>query len=213
MNTPRLTCTAVLEIAPDAALDLLDGAERAAVVAHLDECASCRAAVVELLDVADLTLLLTPDDQPPLGFEDRVMASLKPSQATSPVGRWLVAAAIVIVVTLGAVATGLVVASHHSVSIPSEVAVVHTASGSDLGRVVVTGGEQPWLFMSLNDQSQGAYACQLVKADGTTVDLGEFDGDISRSDWSGKVPVPRDQIAGVRVTDAAGQTLGTATFD
>jgi hypothetical protein len=209
-DTRRLTCTEIMELAPDAALDLLDGAQRAAVVAHLDECATCRAAVVDLLDVADLTLLLVPDSQPPVGFEDRVLDALKPSQATSPVGRWLVAAAIVIVVSLGAVATGLVVASHHTSSIPSEVAVVHTAAGADIGRVVVTGGEQTWLFMSLGEQSHGAYACQLIKTDGSTVDVGEFEG---RPEWSGKVPVARNDIAGVRVTDAAGNTLGTAAFD
>ena len=195
--------------APDIALDLLDGQQRAAVVAHLDECAGCRTVVAELLDVADLTLLLVPDDQPPVGFEDRVLDSLQPSQATSPVGRWLVAAAIVIVVALGAVATGLVVASHQPQSIPSEVALVHTPSGQTMGQVVLTAGEQPWLFMAIKDDSHTAYGCQLVKTDGTTVDVGEFEG---RSDWAGKISVSPDDVTGVRVTDSAGNTLGTATF-
>jgi hypothetical protein len=209
MNPLKLTCAEVVELAPDAALDLLDGQQRAAVVAHLDDCARCRAEVHELLDVADLTVLLVPDDEPPVGFEDRVLASLQPSQATSPVGRWLMAAAIVIVVSLGAVATGLVVARHPSPAMSADVAVVNTEAGSDIGRVVVTGGTKPWLFMALSDQSQGAYACELIKVDGTSVGIGEFEG---RADWSGRVQVPRDQISGVRVTDAAGNTLGTATL-
>jgi hypothetical protein len=209
MHAMNLTCTEVRELAPDIALDLLDGQQRAAVVAHLDECAGCRRAVAELLDVADLTLLLVPDDQPPVGFEDRVLASLQPSQATSPVGRWLVAAAIVIVVALGAVATGLVVASHQSDAIPADVAMVHATSGATIGQVVLTGGEQPWLYMAIKDDTHSAYACQLVKNDGTTVDAGEFEG---RSDWAGKVNVRPEDVSGVRITDASGNTIGTATF-
>jgi anti-sigma factor RsiW len=72
----ELTCAAARELAPDLALGLLPGAERARLLAHLAGCASCDALVAELADVADSLLLLAPGADPPPGFESAVLARI-----------------------------------------------------------------------------------------------------------------------------------------
>ena len=48
-----LTCPEVRELAPELALGILGGAERAEVVLHVNGCARCQAYVSELTEAAD----------------------------------------------------------------------------------------------------------------------------------------------------------------
>jgi hypothetical protein len=73
-------CDRAVELAPDLALGLLDGAERAAVLAHVESCAACRTEVAELTELGERLLELTPDAPPPPGFESRVLGQLAPVQ-------------------------------------------------------------------------------------------------------------------------------------
>lgn len=73
-------CEQARELAPDLALGLLDGAERAAVLAHVDGCASCRRDVASLTELGEHLLLLAPQMPPPAGFETDVLAQLAPEQ-------------------------------------------------------------------------------------------------------------------------------------
>ena len=81
----ELTCAAARELAPDLALGLLPGAERARLLAHLAGCASCDALVAELADVADSLLLLAPGADPPPGFESAVLARIDGEPTPGPV--------------------------------------------------------------------------------------------------------------------------------
>lgn len=69
----RPTCAEVQELAPELALDLLTGAERAAVLAHLEGCTACRGDVGALTDVGDAVLSLAHGSEPSAGFESRVL--------------------------------------------------------------------------------------------------------------------------------------------
>jgi hypothetical protein len=71
-----LGCSQLREMAPDVALGLLTGAERAAALGHLEGCADCRAEVAALAGVADEVLLTAPDATPPEGFDHRVLMAL-----------------------------------------------------------------------------------------------------------------------------------------
>ena len=64
-----LTCAEVRELAPELALGILGGAERAEVVLHVNGCARCQAYVAELTEAADALPLLVPEVEPPAGFE------------------------------------------------------------------------------------------------------------------------------------------------
>jgi hypothetical protein len=71
-----LRCSQLREMAPEVALGLVTGEERAAALAHLEGCAACRAEVASLAGVADDLLLTGPEATPPEGFDRRVLARL-----------------------------------------------------------------------------------------------------------------------------------------
>jgi Putative zinc-finger len=85
MSDP-MTCDAVAELAPELALGIVTGDQRARALAHLAGCGDCRARVEELSGVADALLLLAPAREPPAGFESRVLARLP---APARPRRWL----------------------------------------------------------------------------------------------------------------------------
>jgi hypothetical protein len=84
-----LRCSQLRDMAPDVALGLLTGEERAAALSHLEGCAVCRADVASLAGVADEVLLTAPESTPPEGFQDRVLARLaevRAAEARAPAG-------------------------------------------------------------------------------------------------------------------------------
>ena len=54
----RLTCAEVRELAPELALGVLHGMDRADVLLHVDDCAPCQAVLTEWTEVADHLPLL-----------------------------------------------------------------------------------------------------------------------------------------------------------
>src|SRR3954470_21447201 len=87
-----LTCAEVRELAPELALGILGGAERAEVVLHVNGCARCQAYVGELTEAADAIPQLVPEREPPPGFEDRVLHHLDDGRRRTR-RRWVGAAA------------------------------------------------------------------------------------------------------------------------
>ena len=82
-----LRCSQLRDVAPDVALGLLTGKERAVALAHLEDCAACRAEVASLAGVADELLLTGPEATPPEGFDRRVLVRLtevRAAEAPSP---------------------------------------------------------------------------------------------------------------------------------
>ena len=71
-----MSCDEFAEVAAELALGVLTGRERAAALAHLDGCESCREQVRELTLVQDELLALLPPQEPPAGFESRVLERL-----------------------------------------------------------------------------------------------------------------------------------------
>ena len=65
-------CATTREAAPELALDVLDGAERADVLHHVARCPGCLAYVAELAQVTDQLVCLAPDLEPPPRFARRV---------------------------------------------------------------------------------------------------------------------------------------------
>jgi anti-sigma-K factor RskA len=80
-----MSCDEFAEVAAELALGVLTGRERAAALAHLDGCESCREQVRELTATQDELLALLPSQEPPAGFESRVLARIGltiPSQSS-----------------------------------------------------------------------------------------------------------------------------------
>lgn len=83
--TQHESCEHVREVAPDIALGLLTGEERAEVLDHLEGCEACRAEVASLAVTADEVLLASPEVDPPPGFAERVLARLTAERAAGDV--------------------------------------------------------------------------------------------------------------------------------
>jgi anti-sigma-K factor RskA len=71
-----MSCDEFAQVAAELALGVLTGRERAAALAHLDGCESCREQVRELTMAQDELLALLPSQEPPAGFESRVLDRL-----------------------------------------------------------------------------------------------------------------------------------------
>ena len=69
------SCAQLRDVAPELALGVLGGAERAEAIMHVNGCARCQALVNELTEAADALPLLAPEIEPPFGFEQRVLSS------------------------------------------------------------------------------------------------------------------------------------------
>lgn len=140
-----LTCAAVRDAACELALDILDGDERAAALAHLETCAACREEVASLTRAADELLLLVREVEPVPGLDERVLARLgeavsPPAMAArrSPHGlrrAMLAAAAVVLVLAMaGTLALRARPASQEAVG---RTAAMRTVSGQVVGDVTL----------------------------------------------------------------------------
>jgi anti-sigma-K factor RskA len=79
-----MSCDEFAEVAAELALGVLTGRERAAALAHLDTCESCRQLVRELTMTGEELLALLPSSEPPPGFETRVLDRIGVSASTRP---------------------------------------------------------------------------------------------------------------------------------
>jgi predicted anti-sigma-YlaC factor YlaD len=86
-------CAAARDAAPELALGILDGSERAEVLGHLTTCARCQRYVSELAGVADGLARLAPEAEPPVGFGRRVDAELRGGRRRA-VRRWVTTVAV-----------------------------------------------------------------------------------------------------------------------
>lgn len=69
-------CAELTDVAAELALGVLTGRERAMAVAHLEECGTCREHVRQLAMTGEGLIGLLPSQEPPPGFETRVLTRL-----------------------------------------------------------------------------------------------------------------------------------------
>jgi anti-sigma-K factor RskA len=86
----EMSCREFSDVAAELALGVLTGRERAAAIAHLDQCDACQENVRQLTMTGEGLLELLPTREPPAGFESRVMeriglAAPAPAPAPAPV--------------------------------------------------------------------------------------------------------------------------------
>jgi hypothetical protein len=87
------SCAQLRDVAPELALGVLSGAERAEAIMHVNGCGRCQAHVNELTEAADAIPLLAPEIEPPVGFEQRVLAA-GPARRRRSVRRMVAAVAV-----------------------------------------------------------------------------------------------------------------------
>lgn len=226
----ELTCPQCRELAPELALDVLTGAERARALAHLDHCANCRDTLCALTVTADRLIELLPDTPAPAGFEQRVLTALT-LPAPSARRWWQPTAAVLLAVALAAGGGWTLARATHDkapaqvTAQPGERSVMfaplltgeHQGTGLEVGQAYVYPGQPSWMYLSLDidrKPTSGTVRCELVRGDGSSVLIGTFQLAKGYAAWG--VPLTaaagRGPFAMATVIDSSGETLATAHF-
>jgi hypothetical protein len=203
-----LTCAEVRELAPELALGILGGAERAEVVLHVNACARCQAYVVELTEAADAIPQLVPEVEPPAGFEARVLRRLGEDQRRSR-RRWVVAmaaaAAAAVIVSITAVR---VIESSDTTSVatatPVAVAMQGGATGAPAGWAYVSSGHGVAVSVSYGVPA-GRYQVVVEPVRGPGGSIGTMTIDAGHGSWTGHSASRLGAGARIALVDAAGQ--------
>jgi hypothetical protein len=208
-----MDCTDLADVAPELALEILGGAERAAALAHLEDCVPCQQLVDTLAADADRLLMLAPSAEPPVGFQDRVLTSL--TRVARPVApRARPTSRAVALLGLAACVAALALAMSLGPSAPPAPAeaAMRTAAGEVVGHVFVHREPEPALFMTLpgwSDQIERyavpdeTYALRIERSHQATR-LVPFDVE-HESSWGATLDVDPDGITSVAVVDSQGQ--------
>lgn len=211
------------ELAPsdaEIAMGIADARTRAAALDHLERCAACRRRVRRLTEVSEGLAELVPPAEPPVGFESRVLNRLQPARSRAPGTvrhRTLVAATAVIVAVIVGVA-GWAVGSRVPSPAPTSPQVAAsgrvvtaslTGNHGTRGQVVLVGGRDPWLSMTVNSGSgSGTVRCQAVVEGGHVLDLGSFSLVGGYGYWAAALPTGTS-IRGIRLVGGSGAVLAS----
>lgn len=217
-------CEQCRAIAPELALGIASGDERAAALRHLARCSECREDVQTLTDTADELLLALPEVEPSAGFDERVVAGF--TAATTPPARsrrtlvWTAAAAVIVVLACGAVAGWLVgrpdAAQQQYAQRGEEMSGLREASFGldDPGtRVVAYDGDPSWLLLMVNGGlDDGTYSIVCDYEGGWSLSPGTVTVENGRGTWSATVPRTLADLTAVRLQSPAGEPIAEAPF-
>ncbi|HEX4700994.1 MAG TPA: hypothetical protein VH352_02595 [Pseudonocardiaceae bacterium] len=222
-----LSCAKMRELAPELALDVLTGYERATAQAHLNACPQCREYVSSLTLIGDRMLTLVPGAEPPVGFEDRVLARLgmsAPPARQPRRRRWpmafAAAAAAAVLFGLGGWAIGDIASQGASVTAGGvshpvlRFAQLRTTDQRQVGQVFTYEGSPSWVYMSVATTTKtGTVSCELLGRDGKYVWVGSFRLADGNGSWGAQLKADPSTLLGARLLSDGGAVLATATFD
>jgi hypothetical protein len=207
-SDPTADCGRFRELAPEIALGLVAGHERAEAVAHLQDCPACRQHTARLGVVHDRLRALIPAAEPPVGFEQRVLDRLgitRRPQRQPRMSRWIsVAAAAVVVVAAfaGGWATGT--ASRLAAQAPA-VASPLVAGTRHVGDVVVSRDRPDFLSVYLDVAHPGRLKCELLRTDGSVAATETYES-AGGTGWWG-IDRPPGDVTRIRVSDEGGTVV------
>jgi hypothetical protein len=216
-------CEDVRELAPELALGVTSGEERAEALTHLAGCAGCRRAVAELSEVADELLMLAPSQEPPAGFESRVLERIAPRRPKRRrLALWIAAP---VAAALATVAVMFVVFDNDRDLADRYRETLAVANGKyfKAGRLDAPGGvpagfvfgyqgRPSWVMVIVDPAHRDArYTGEVVGDSGRRVRLRGFRLDPRTGSWGRAIPMQLHDVASVRLVDpASGETLEAA---
>jgi Putative zinc-finger len=224
----RAGCDEVREVAPELALGIADGKERAEALAHLASCAACRSYLAELTDVADDLLALTPSEEPPVGFETRVLTELgiEPARSSRRL-RWplvrprriLLAAATACLLAVATTAGAFMLAFEDERELADQYQAALDNVGGEyfqatalrnrrqatVGQVFGYQGDPSWLFVVVYAPYRDTpLTGNLTTTGGDTVPLRAVELNAERASWGGEIPIDLREVELVRLVDQSG---------
>ena len=208
------TCADIDVVAPDLALGMLSGAERAEALAHLDTCQRCRDMVEQLSETVDVLGSLAPPAEPPPGFEARVLAHIDEVRPRSSRRRRVVMmGSIAAALVLGALLVVGALSFRSSGSSTERVAsyTMRTPEGRDVGEAYMHEGDSTWVFVDVpgwSDLQQeapapGMYALRVTADDGQVTTI-PSDFQHGSGGWGTNLGVEADHVRELALVDRAG---------
>ena len=224
--SPERDCGEIRELLPELALGIAEGEDRARALDHLTDCAACRRRLSELSETADGLSLLAPDEEPPGGFEARLLARLEPRRppprrrALRLVAPAATAAVAVVLTLVLAYRDQRQVADRYSETL-SEVEGKYLAGerltapgGRYVGKVYGYEGEPSWVLVTTDEGElpDGRYQLEVVRADGGRIDLGVFSVGGGSGSKGRAIPLHFHQVAQVRLLGPDRGAIYEASF-
>jgi hypothetical protein len=232
-------CARIRELAPELALGIADGEQRAEALEHLASCPDCRAHLESLVTVADELMLLAPPIEPPVGFEDRVAARISPAPPSPAKRRRRFALAFVGVGCVAAIAAGAVwtatssdreLASSYRDALARvdgnyfATGALEAPGGREAGDVYAYDGEHSWVYVIASPPESypnggvklapGRYSIQLVGDSGRKVKLTPMEiGANGDGTGGGELPAGLGDLNELRLLDSRGHEVAAATLD
>jgi hypothetical protein len=221
----ELDCAGLMDVAPELAAGNLCGEDRAAAIAHLATCPSCQHEVNALATVTDRLLLMSPAIEPPVGFEQRVLAALD-SAAPTPVRRRPVRTrafpklAAMAALVLAIVSGGLLLDAalpNDSVNARAE---MRTADGDVVGHAYLHHDEPTLLVVTLpgwRDEAEeysalgGTYTLHVAIGEGREMTYPV--ASVAEPFWSATLDVSVERVLSVSVVDDDGRVWCHAEFE
>ena len=206
-------CPEVRELAPEIALGIVSGSQRADALQHASECGPCRVFVGELAEAADALPLLAAEAEPPAGFEERVVSALKAPRWRN---RRRVVAAIAVAVAaatiVSIVGVRIVESSQETTGSRAAASAVRSvemmgANGLNVGNVFATNGEPATVVVNVNYAvSQGTYGIEY-RAGSTTKHLGDIHIRDGQGSWGSVTRLPTGDGGSVVLVDDQGNVV------
>jgi hypothetical protein len=208
-----LSCPEVRELAPELALGTVAGPERADALQHVSECGPCRVLVGDLAEAADALPLLAPEAEPPPGFEERVLATLKAPRRRNRRRMAAVVAVAAAAATIVSIVGVRIVEStqetSRSVTAPSDVrtAQMTGANGLDVGDVFVSNGRPSTVVVNVDYWvPSGSYGIEF-RTGSTEKQLGDVNIYNGRGSWGGVAALPDAATGSIVLVGADGAVV------
>jgi hypothetical protein len=210
------SCAQLRDVAPELALGVLGGAERAEAIMHVNGCARCQALVNELSEAADALPLLAPEIEPPFGFEQRVLSSGRARRRRS-VRRFVTAVAVAAAAAaiLSVTIVRVVESGSDATSAASGGASVKTAEATPIAVKMVSASDLPagWAYIT-NKHSvaialnygleSGRYHIAVQSRVGSARTIGTMAIENNHGSWTGTSPVALRAGSTIMLVDADG---------
>ena len=223
-----MSCEELRDLAPEIALGTIGGGERAEALRHLAACGECRRLVDQLTTVADELLMLAPVQEPPVGFESRVIDALgvQPHSPRRRLGRRLlvslgppvVAAAVTAAALVGVYHDDRVTAQRYRTTLEQadgkyfQAEPLRDGTGAEAGVAFGYQGRPSWMLVTVDAGHRDQVAsAELVTRDRRTIRLPRFALEPDGS-WGGAIPVNLYDVSAIRLLgDRPGQVLEAST--